>query len=185
MYSCVGERRCAEPRHCRDTEPDHEARVSHGKVALPNRADQWNLRRVTDGCEMRLARLTGARRADQASACGPSGGASPWFSDGGMHAWLPASCRPHSSVPARVMTDTTPSVLYWQNQASPYMVSRFNTVQSRGNIRLEAIFSRMRAPDRDWTLDPSSWHFEHRTLSGAGHQRSAAVVLQLRRKRPD
>lgn len=60
-----------------------------------------------------------------------------------------------------------PLVLYWQNQASPYMVARFEELTRRGNVRFEALFSTWQAADRDWQLTTEGWGFPHRTLAAA------------------
>jgi glycosyltransferase involved in cell wall biosynthesis len=77
-----------------------------------------------------------------------------------------------------------PRVIYWNNQPSPYFVRRMNALQERGNIEVEAWFSQLRDPDRDWTVDPEQWRFRAEMLP-RGARRVARAIELLRRDRPD
>jgi glycosyltransferase involved in cell wall biosynthesis len=61
-----------------------------------------------------------------------------------------------------------PRVAYWNNIPAPYVVDRFNAVARRGNVDLEAWFSRRTEPGRSWAVDEGSWEFAHRWLPAAG-----------------
>jgi glycosyltransferase involved in cell wall biosynthesis len=77
-----------------------------------------------------------------------------------------------------------PHVIYWNNQPSPYFVRRMNALQERGNVAIEAWFSELRAPDRDWSVEPEHWRFLARRLP-PGPRRAARAIGLLRRERPD
>lgn len=77
-----------------------------------------------------------------------------------------------------------PRVVYWNNQPSPYFVRRMNALHERGNIAIEAWFSELREPDRDWLVDPEQWCFESRILP-RGPRRAARAIRLLRSERPD
>ena len=75
-------------------------------------------------------------------------------------------------------------MIYWNNQPSPYFVRRMNTLHDRGNVAIEAWFSEVAEPGRDWAVDPEQWRFRARMLS-PGHRRAVQAVSLLRRERPD
>lgn len=77
-----------------------------------------------------------------------------------------------------------PRVIYWNNEPSPYFVRRMNALQDRGNIAVEAWFSALRGPERDWSVDPEQWRFRARMLPG-GPRRAARANELLRLERPD
>jgi glycosyltransferase involved in cell wall biosynthesis len=80
-----------------------------------------------------------------------------------------------------------PRVIYWNNIPAPYMVERFNAVIRRGNVDLEAWFGARTEPDRNWTIDESTWLFPHRYLPrvGIGRHRLSLPVPVLTARRPD
>lgn len=77
-----------------------------------------------------------------------------------------------------------PRVIYWNNQPSPYFVRRMNALEERRNIAIEAWFSELRAPDREWSVDPEQWRFPARMLP-PGPRRAARSIGLLRTDRPD
>jgi glycosyltransferase involved in cell wall biosynthesis len=77
-----------------------------------------------------------------------------------------------------------PRVIYWNNEASPYFVRRMNALHERGNIAIEAWFSELRGPDRDWSVEPEQWRFQARMLP-SGPRRVARTLALLRSERPD
>jgi glycosyltransferase involved in cell wall biosynthesis len=77
-----------------------------------------------------------------------------------------------------------PRVVYWNNQPSPYFVRRMNALHERGNVSIEAWFSELREPDRDWSVDPHQWRFRARMLSRGPRRASQAIGL-LRSETPD
>jgi glycosyltransferase involved in cell wall biosynthesis len=77
-----------------------------------------------------------------------------------------------------------PRVVYWNNQPSPYFVRRMNALHDRGNIAVEAWFSELREPDRDWSVNPDQWRFQARMLP-RGPRRAAQAIGLLRSERPD
>ena len=78
-----------------------------------------------------------------------------------------------------------PRVVFWQNQASPHMVARYQLVAARGNLDLDAIWTGVYGDNRTWTLTPSEWKFPHRTLSGGTARHVAQVLEHLRLVQPD
>ncbi|MGE0229522.1 MAG: glycosyltransferase family 4 protein [Dehalococcoidia bacterium] len=80
-----------------------------------------------------------------------------------------------------------PTVVYWNNIPSPYVVERFNTLHARGNLRFEAWFNQRREPDRSWDVREADWQFPSRyiparTLLGRSLQLPLAELLD---RRPD
>lgn len=57
-----------------------------------------------------------------------------------------------------------PRVVYWFNQPTPYVVSRFNAIADSGAVDFEAWFSEERQSDRSWDVDASSWRFPARYI---------------------
>ena len=71
-------------------------------------------------------------------------------------------------------------VLYWFPQPTPYVVARFNAAAQRPELDFQAVFSRVREPDRSWDVDQATWKFPARYLG-----RFKVPILELRRARPD
>lgn len=80
-----------------------------------------------------------------------------------------------------------PRVVYWNNIPSPYMVDRLNAVADRGNLDLEAWFSRRVVAGRSWAIDEQSWRFPYRYLPALqlGRVRLEIPMGLLSRRRPD
>ena len=78
-----------------------------------------------------------------------------------------------------------PLVVYWQNQASPYMVARYEALTRRGNVRIEGLYSRLRADDRAWSLSPEEWSFPHAFLPHRSPTRVVKVLRYLAKRRPE
>jgi glycosyltransferase involved in cell wall biosynthesis len=57
-----------------------------------------------------------------------------------------------------------PSVVYWNNIPSPYMVERFNALSERDAFDFEAWFNDRIEPDRSWEVDEASWRFRYHYL---------------------
>lgn len=79
-----------------------------------------------------------------------------------------------------------PSVVYWNNIPSPYVVERFDALAARGNLTFEAWFNTRREPDRSWEIDETTWRFAYRYIperSLAG-RRLRLPVPELRATRP-
>jgi glycosyltransferase involved in cell wall biosynthesis len=78
----------------------------------------------------------------------------------------------------------SPSVVYWNNIPSPYMVERFELLARRGRLRFEAWFNARREPDRSWSVDESSWSFPFRYIPSLSlNGRVAGLPDQLLRRR--
>src|SRR5687768_17169942 len=77
-----------------------------------------------------------------------------------------------------------PRVVYWNNQPAPYFVRRMNALHDRSNIEIEAWFSQLREPGRDWSVDADQWTFPARMLP-YGPRRVARAITLTRRQRPD
>lgn len=60
-------------------------------------------------------------------------------------------------------SDTT-SVVFWNNQPTPYVVDRFNAVADSGQLDFTAWFTTKRESDRSWDVDESTWRFPYRYL---------------------
>lgn len=71
-------------------------------------------------------------------------------------------------------------VLYWFNQPTPYVVSRFNAAVERPELDFRAVFSEVRQPDRSWDVDESAWKFPARYLG-----RIKVPLAELIWQRPD
>lgn len=54
---------------------------------------------------------------------------------------------------------TSPKVVFWNSQPTPYMVDRWNAVVRRSKVDLHAWFNVVREADRSWTVDESEWEF--------------------------
>jgi glycosyltransferase involved in cell wall biosynthesis len=80
-----------------------------------------------------------------------------------------------------------PRVVYWNNIPTPYMIERFNAVNRRGNIDLEAWFGARTKRGRSWTFDESTWEFPYRYLPrvGIGRHRLSIATPVLTGNRPD
>lgn len=82
-----------------------------------------------------------------------------------------------------------PTVAYWNNIPSPYVVERFDAISARGNLDFEAWFSRSGAAHRSWHLDEASWAFRYRYMdqyvNGATPARMIRVARMVRCARPD
>ena len=81
--------------------------------------------------------------------------------------------------------DLRPTVVYWNNGVSHYIVGRFNAVARRGNLNFEAWFSKVRLAGRMWEIDPAQWEFRARVipfrpLFGRGLQIPAAELREVR-----
>jgi glycosyltransferase involved in cell wall biosynthesis len=74
-----------------------------------------------------------------------------------------------------------PSVVYWNNIPSPYMVERFDEIAGRGQVDLEVWFSKRTEADRSWTVDEKRWKFAYRYLPrvGGGEYRGVAFPTPL------
>ena len=57
-----------------------------------------------------------------------------------------------------------PTVVYWNNGVSHYIVGRFNAVARRANLKFEAWLSKARLPGRGWEVDPAQWEFPVRVI---------------------
>jgi glycosyltransferase involved in cell wall biosynthesis len=57
-----------------------------------------------------------------------------------------------------------PTVVYWNNQPTPYVVARLNAVARRGTIDIEAWFDGLREQDRSWDVDTAEWEFPARFI---------------------
>lgn len=79
-----------------------------------------------------------------------------------------------------------PSVVYWNNIPSPYMVERFNSLVARNNLDFEAWFNDRVELGRSWDIDEATWQFPYRYVPTT---RIAAHILHwpwpLCRYRPD
>jgi glycosyltransferase involved in cell wall biosynthesis len=64
------------------------------------------------------------------------------------------------------MTDGTPppSVVYWNNIPTPYVVERFNELARRNQLNFEAWFTARTEPNRAWDVDESSWLFRYKYI---------------------
>ncbi len=62
------------------------------------------------------------------------------------------------------MNENRPTVVYWNNIPSPYIIDRLNALHERGTLDLEVWFSERREPDRSWQVDESTWKFRYRYL---------------------
>jgi glycosyltransferase involved in cell wall biosynthesis len=56
------------------------------------------------------------------------------------------------------------SVVFWNNQPTPYVVDRFNAVAESGQLDFTAWFTTKRESDRSWDVDESTWRFPYRYL---------------------
>ncbi len=59
---------------------------------------------------------------------------------------------------------TKPTVVYWNNGISHYIVGRFNAIARRGNLKFEAWWLHDKLPGRDWRVDPEEWEFPARLI---------------------
>jgi glycosyltransferase involved in cell wall biosynthesis len=76
-------------------------------------------------------------------------------------------------------------VAYWTNIPAPYVISRFNALSRRGNLRFEAWFSARTEPGRSWRVDEKTWDFPYRYLPGGGVGRGrVALPVPLFRRSP-
>jgi glycosyltransferase involved in cell wall biosynthesis len=76
-------------------------------------------------------------------------------------------------------------VAYWTNIPAPYVISRFNALARRGNLRFEAWFSARTEPGRSWRVDEQTWEFPYRYLPRGGVGRgSVALPVPLFSRRP-
>jgi glycosyltransferase involved in cell wall biosynthesis len=76
-------------------------------------------------------------------------------------------------------------VAYWTNIPAPYVISRFNALARRGNLRFEAWFSARTEPGRSWRVDENTWEFAYRYLPGGGVGRGrVAFPVPLCRRSP-
>ena len=80
-----------------------------------------------------------------------------------------------------------PSVVYWNNIPSPYVVGRFNALAQRGNLKFEAWFNERREPDRSWDVHEEEWQFQARyiTKRPVAGLRLRLPLPELRELRPD
>ncbi len=80
-----------------------------------------------------------------------------------------------------------PSVVYWNNIPSPYVVERFNELAARDRLRFEAWFSARTEPDRSWEVDEAGWRFRHRYVPAPRLSRRLPAVPTglLGKHRPD
>ncbi|MEA2511551.1 MAG: hypothetical protein QOJ59_1038 [Thermomicrobiales bacterium] len=80
-----------------------------------------------------------------------------------------------------------PSIIYWNNIPTPYVVGRFNSVATRGNLHFEAWFSECREPDRSWAVVESDWAFPARYICPkvVGGRTLHLPVAELNLTRPD
>jgi len=80
-----------------------------------------------------------------------------------------------------------PTVVYWNNIPSPYVVERFNAVSQRGNLDFEAWFIERREPDRSWDVCEADWRFRARYLAArsVAGRRLSLPLAELRAVRPE
>jgi glycosyltransferase involved in cell wall biosynthesis len=69
-----------------------------------------------------------------------------------------------------------PRVVYWNQEAAPYVVERFNHIVRRGALDFEVWFSRSRSEERSWEVEPSEWEFRSRVIP---ERRFSSAALQV------
>lgn len=64
------------------------------------------------------------------------------------------------------MTGSEPTVVFWNNIPSPYLVGRLNTLVGRVSFQFEAWFTDRSEPDRSWEVVEHEWAFPYQYLGG-------------------
>jgi glycosyltransferase involved in cell wall biosynthesis len=78
-----------------------------------------------------------------------------------------------------------PTLVYWNNIPSPYMVDRFNRLALRGNVEFAAWFTQRAEAERSWNVDESKWLFPHQYVGTDAVRATACGLRMLRGYRPD
>lgn len=72
--------------------------------------------------------------------------------------------------------DKRTSVVFWNNQPTPYVVDRFNAVAQSGQINFTAWFTTKRESNRSWDVDEATWLFPYRYLPELNYGRGSITI---------
>lgn len=75
--------------------------------------------------------------------------------------------------------------MYWNNIPSPYFVERMNTIHRRGNVDIEAWFTRPVVSHRSWSINEGEWEFPYQYTGARRFVSALRAVGRVSRARPD
>jgi glycosyltransferase involved in cell wall biosynthesis len=78
--------------------------------------------------------------------------------------------------PRGTTSDKPTSVVFWNNQPTPYVVDRFNAVAQSGQIDFTAWFTTKREANRSWDVDEATWLFPYRYLPELSYGRGSVTI---------